>query len=603
MIDYKKDWFYCNPPMTIPTIFEEEISYLKRQDYLYHKINEICEYLKHCQDKPTPVIPPTGKVEKNLVTDSYLSHYARKVEVGYYPQGMCIAKINEDDYVVQCFIKADNSAQIIDIIGVSDGNVRAREEFTTLGHANDICTDGSYLYVATGGGNSTVYSIVKIDFNLNIVETFSYSKNINPYAIGYNKGLFYILGANSQVFVTKNLENISESYTLPLRKNAIGQSVCVDDNYVFVPRGNWYSNYSANQSCLNIVDVFTHKIELVKTIYLHTGAEVEGFDFLEDGTVLFAQNTISSAVYDKGLIYEGLYDGPNDNSRYLFPFVVRQWSVNYYVDETYSGFIQDGSEQYPFTSIWQPLVNEFANINTFIITLKSDISPGTITFARLPLCRLRINGNNHIINGSIIVNNGSGIHLNQVTINPTESYAMDINFALSCYFSNVTFNVQNSNGVRCQGTAVQFENCIFNNPNNTVNLYAIGGSLRLLTGFTENSGYSLFPTNVYFDGPVARGNNSLNTVGASEFSAQNKCIVYYNDNVNKMLYPGFYKNFSSEGLPAGHTWTSLEVKRLNETYEQQILISTDNYVYSRLVTVNVGEAPTAYSDWLEHVAT
>lgn len=602
MSDCKKDWFCCDPPMTIPTIFEEEISYLKRQDYLYHKINEICDYLKHCQDRQIPDIPPRVKV-KNLVTDSYLSHYARNIESGYFPQGMCIAQINGQDYVVQCFIKTDNSSQIIKIKRVSDGSAWGKETFTTLGHANDICTDGSYLYVATGGGGSTVYSIVKLNFNLEIVETYSYSKNINPYAIGYNKGLFYILGANSQVFVTKNLDKLSPAYSLPQRKGAVGQSICVDDNYIFVPRGNWFSNFGTAQSCVNVVDVFTHKMELVKTIYLHTGAEIEGFDFLQDGTALFAQNTISSVVYDKGLIYEGLYNGPNDNSRYLFPFVLNQWSVTVNVDETYTGFVQDGTVDHPFTSIYQALANEFGNINLYIINLLSDVSPGTVTFAKLPLCVVRITGNGHTFNGSVVALAMASVQLNNIVMNPTGNYVFDSQYSLPCYFSNVTFNILNSKGVRCQNANVQFENCTFVNPANTINLYVTGGSLRLLSGFKENNGYDIFTTVLNIDGPSLRDENHLNGFGCGEGTADNIQVIYFVENVNNILYPGLYKNFLQDGLPTGHNWFSLQVKRLNGFYEQQIIISTDNYIYSRLVTVQPGEAPTAYSDWVEHVLT
>lgn len=586
----------------LPLVYDNSLSYYEVLCKLKAKINEIIEWINNHSDGDTFVTKADGT---DLVNETYVDVYGRNYYNGYSGQGMCIISINGYDYVVQCMIK-DNSNQHIIIRNFETGEIWVEKDFTELGHANSVCTDGECIYVATSGGGSTVYNVVKLDYELNVLSTYSLGENISPYGIAYNKGKFYILGANNACWVTKDFINFDDTLFVPKRENVIAQGFVADDNYLYIPRGNWYSNFNQNKSCVNLIDVCDHDMNFIKTIYVMCYTEIEEFEFLKDGSVLFASNTASSAVYLRGNIYPTTVNIKSDNNRYTNGYVTNQFTVQYYVDENTTNFRQDGSLEYPLSSIYM-----ISNCASFYVTgleiiMLSDITAPNLGYSGSLINVLKIVGNGHTLKTNLSIRNGVMINLDNVVIKNNGTYAIDALFAKSCYINNCTVDLtNNTGGIRMQGTLLQTENIKFINCGNKVVMYCInGGGVRVFKGLTDDGGYYNITNNFYTTNDDCTPHlNHLFKVGCGN-SVLRLCDGLMNlDNtkwtsIDEICVPAVYNVTGFGGMPNDYDGHTLEITRLsNNGLIAKLYDTTLNGYYMRVIRVAESEIPTAFGEW------
>lgn len=590
---------------TLPTAYSNSLSYYEEICKLHDKINEIIEYLeKHdCNCKPSVV------TNTSLPDEVRVEVYARTAYNDYYAQGMCIIKINGCDYIVQGMIK-DNSNQYICIKNAKNGEIYSEKNFTDLGHCNSICSDGCHIYVATGGGGSLVYDIIKLDFSLNVIASYTLGENINPYAITYNKGNFYIFGKNNLCWVTKDFINYNDILSVPNRKNVVYQGATSDNNYIFLIRGNWYSNFSQNNSCVNIVDVFDYNMKLVKTINIIAYTELEEFDFLCDGSIIISSSTIKSAVYLKGNIYSTTVNIKGDNNRYNNGMVLNSFNYDVYVDELTKNFKQDGTKEYPFSSFFMLINSQPFYISNISLHLLSDISL-TFTLHGRIMNYLRIYGDGHTITGNINVENSCRLYLNNVTIKGAneKKYCLDVNFGCNIYSINTTLDLSNSiGGIRLQGSVGQFENLTLKNCSKKLNIYSInGGGIRFLSGLTDDGGYYNLQSIAYGEpSSCTPSKNSLLSTGTEKHNIMvlNNLLNFSNkfeiSDINYLCVSGDFVVKGLDNMPSGYAGEFYKIRRVNDNVLKCTLSNNTNKYYVRYITVANGEKPTNISEWVEH---
>lgn len=597
-----KNW-WCQK--VLPLVYDDSLSYYEILCKLKAKINEIIEWINSHTNGDTFITKVDGT---DLVNETYVDVYGRTQYNNYSAQGMCIIDINGYEYIVQCMIK-DNSNQHIVIRNFETGEIWSQKDFTDLGHANSICSDGKYLYVATSGGEATVYNIVKLDYALNVLSTYTLGQNISPYGIAYNKGKFYILGANNTCWVTKDFINFDDTLFIPERENVIAQGLVADDNYLFVPRGNWWTNFSENNSCVNLVDVFTHDLIFVKSIYVIAFTELEEFDFLPNGSVLFVSNTIKSAVYLNANIYPSTINLRGDNNRYKNGLVTNSFNFPIYVDETTTKFRQDGTQEYPLSSFNMTANFAFFYARYIYIYLLSDITQTPdYSFLGNLTSRTRVFGNGHTMFTNIIVANGAKADFFDVTIKATSTISIDINFGCDSHFNNLTIDMSNSTtGIRMQGCSAQSEKLTFvNSSNDKINIYTnCNAQYRVLNGLTDDGGYYRFisPINTTFT-DLTINNNALK-LGSGDTVTNNfyQLINLPAISINDVVACGQYNITNCTDLPFVGAQVMIITRSSISSIKCVVIGGSPSTIAVRNVLVKEGGLPTKYDKWYVYTGT
>lgn len=488
-------------------------------------------------------------------TDVYVQTYARSMPPGatansssYAAQGFCLYEYNDITYTVQCFYNSGANTQYITIRNYETGDILASESFSSLGHCNSICTDGTYLYVATAGGTSDVYNIVKLDVTLAVIDTYSFSSNIAPYGIAYNDGVFYVLCASSTMRTTTQLGSWDNSFRIPVRENYTHQGLLADDKYLYMPRGNWYTNFSSYESAVNLVDIFSHEMEYVGTSYIYAMHEIEEFDFLPDGSAIFSLATSGSALYVLGALKPCCVNINGNNSRWPVTIPTSLTTQNIYVNEDYTGWLQDGSEEHPLGCIYNVIGAMYRDVASVQINLLSDLTiSSTMSFRGTAMPRLYINGNNNTWHNGLRLSNIKTVTLNEIkfTLDDSASYNLDVEGVGELYIDTCTFDLANcsTSGARIQHSMVQLESVTFTNSKDGIsNMYTCGGSVRVFNGLTDDGGVYAF-NSLLLIGQASdlTGNHLANGIYTGiNGSSVTTGVTYYSGDVDDLFLPGFY---------------------------------------------------------------
>lgn len=355
---------------------------IKAKDELYsdksHNPVTSTEYIKHGDKWLNEVID--GNISGEWIIESSHEPYAFDAECigsSFYPQGMCKCVYNNHECIAQAYITVDNSQQKIVIMDVYTGTKYKTKIFTMLGHANSLTWDGTNIYVATGGGDASVANIVKLDVDLNVVSTHP----IEVWAVAYANGKIFALGSSSSLLVidaTTMTVSGTISTNIGFRGYTVYQGLASDGNYLYVPNSMWYSaSTDKNKDRFGeFIDVYTFNGELVHTIKVNITFETEEIDFF-NGFVLAVANTGGTSNYMKVGIYaedEGKYRSYGYREYGLLGVSIANETFKAYVNENYTGWLMDGSQEHPYYNIWVASRYVPISVKTFKIELLSDIS-------------------------------------------------------------------------------------------------------------------------------------------------------------------------------------------------------------------------------------
>lgn len=317
-----------------------------------------------------------------------------------FAQGFCFGEDAGRPVVAQMFVDQDpldpddpNVQTLFTLTHMDDGS-RYVSYVDRLEHGNSLTYVpplGRYL-CATAGRNSDTGWLVEIDNTGH--EVYRHVLPEPVWAVAYNQDVIYCIGKNGTLFKLDLEFNVTESIPLDLQGEFTYQGMCADDLYLYLFNGN---TIPANNDMKNInrCSVFSHDGLPVKQVYMNYPLEIEEGDFY-NGQFYLSSNTTHCALICKADMYTKnrscSFGETYDN------IDLNQNAIEIHVDETYSDFLVDGSNDHPLSAITWLILWLRNSTDRMNIKIDSDITQtNTLSFRRCPNTIIDINGGGHLL--------------------------------------------------------------------------------------------------------------------------------------------------------------------------------------------------------------
>jgi hypothetical protein len=272
----------------------------------------------------------------------------------------------------------DNGANrgILIATNITTGSQIAVKTNQSIGHCNDItyCEKDGYFYIACGGGYNPLEKIVVIDINLNIIREIDMTNTdvADPFGIAYNynKDVFYIRGANYDLFeMDYNLDRIlKRKATVTQNVQSESQGLIFDGKNLSVITAitntiNPISNY-------NKLDVYSQDLEYICSQKIFELNEIgDGCYYNGELYLMKWFNHIPLFYKASQYINEKTYNKINEDIIMGNAFSNYGAFYNIYINKDYTGFFVDGTQNYPYNDILCALINiknMFSRVNIYI---------------------------------------------------------------------------------------------------------------------------------------------------------------------------------------------------------------------------------------------
>ena len=528
---------------------------------------------------------------------------------GWASQGMCVAKKNDVEYIVSCFIKDDDSQQVIKISNLATGAVVASKTFTNLGHANGCAYDAQkdLIYVTPGGDGTGKNYVVALNWDLTINNTHVIEGAI-PYGVAVVGKYIYVLSSGPVIMTFDKMFNKVSEVSVNGVTGAVSQTLAADENFFYIPYGHHSAVYDGEKIMFESIAVFRHDGSFYKLIFADTTFEIEAIAFCDDGILVSCASLRREIIFKSNIYYSNnVYHTDTDN--WINGIKFSNNVQHLYVKEDYNGFRMDGTEDYPLSDFRMIAGSTWKYATTLTVDCLSNISYHISV--KDSETNLIINGNNHNFAG-IYLGNNKNTQLNDMTIISANSTTTDSLLALvnskEVSLSNVKFNGSAKYCVDNSGCNVVMAGCRFDSNPTTAVLYGRrGGTFRLQTtsqATAVTKGSQFFSADNVFDStslvPCVIGGNSpatqANSMSLNGASHNGKSIFAFR---LKGTYnvPNTVNFADAPTLESGEAITGLTVCSLNNTYlKYTVSITSDNTNFTEKVAY-LNTSTGTHSGW------
>ncbi len=378
----------------------------------------------------------------------------------YVGQGGCLIS---NDLILRYAQDTENkNFGIVEVASLSTKAVSRRANNVKWGHANAICFDGKYLYVAPMSdytANVQVPWIYKV--NLENLETINqYNLPFNVYSVSYDKitKKYYCNGnvnGNHNVYEWNPETNEVEFvFTIPFQqgKKPRYQGVIVHDNIFYVPYfdPNFIQSYDIEGNLIMTT-------ALGETIGYMDAQEVETITIADDGTCYVLSNGyyhnctykyefVGAIRLKKG----NVYTIQDDIDAYAYPVK----SICNPALNPLTNFYADGSTDAPFSTIAEGLMHFCNNPFSNAINLMPGTFNESVRYAKAgPNLVMQSNDTNNrcTINGSIIMPFMCDASFSYINFKNTNDYVVRKFLDGTLYFRDCTFSTGTSNAIESHG--------------------------------------------------------------------------------------------------------------------------------------------------------
>lgn len=358
-----------------------------------------------------------------------------------YAQGFCIGDDGGRPVVAQMFIDDPNGLNphtLFTLTHMDDGS-KYVEYVDTLEHGNSLTyvPQLDHYICATAGDPGDQGALVEIGKDGHRIYTHYMPEPC--WAVANNGDCIYAMGGTNLYTLDMNF-NILSVVDLPLENGVFTyQGMTADDLYIYLFNGNTIPTGTAEKN-INRCSVFSHDGLPVKQVYMNFPLEIEEGDFL-DGQLYISSNTTHCALICKADMYTKnrncsfgeTYDNIDFN----------QNAIEIHVDETYKGFLVDGSNDHPLSAITWLITWLRNSTDRMNIKIDSDITQvPTLSFRRCPNAIFDIDGGGNKLPNLLF--DGGTLYLNNALL-PGIQAAMTIQFfGKRLVLNNVTFGESGS---------------------------------------------------------------------------------------------------------------------------------------------------------------
>lgn len=522
--------------------------------------NEVNNYFDSLKESGEIEAILTAAAQHTLADTSYFEPFAqvlptttREFHSGRYAEGFAIGEDNIGRPVcLSCFTDAtETGTNNVFSLDYMDTGVNISKNTVPSGHCNSATfnkTTGTF-FIATGGGNSTGYEI--IEYGLDGIVKSRHNLETMTWCISWNRNKFYMV-SGGRLLVTDNEFRTLQNLEISLSSDYTYQGMEADDNYLYFPNGNGRL-YKANTKNVNRISVYTHSGTLVKNIECMNWNEIEELAFYKDECFMNCNTQESSFIFKCNI---RATETPYPCGHAYIPSLNLN-TQTIYVNETYTGFFIDGSEEHPISSLywWYMIVEPGSSrVN---VALLSDCPEHVFAFWNNCPYEVTLYGNGHKI-ARVNWTGSNYLGLTGVTLIGTEN-------AVSCHVtatrficSELVFGEENSTIhpsrlLEIIGAPMEIISMTINH-HSDITWYLIGsGYIRGITvNIDEMDG--IFLGGVFdVDGtfPIDKLQNS------SVYGMSYKVVIYLNHDINvrNLFFPCQFNVpqgvHTISGLPAG----------------------------------------------------
>ena len=365
------DWFLDEFKKVVDKVLDLEAAFNTLKEYIDEYFNnldlqqQVNNYFQSIIDSGEFFTLLKKYYGSDLVNESNYRPYAqvlpeltRTFSNGYSTQGFAIGEYNGNPVMMNCFINTDRTQNEVVFTRFDEGNEAEITRFTipNSGHMNSACynPDNEQWYIACAGGSDSSYEIIEVDGSLNGTY-FAYSmhnsaqSNIEPWAISYNQGIYYVLSNGGYLLKYQRLDlDPVEEIPIDFIPGVVYQGIYVDDLFMYLPCGNTIVTAADQFNNVNYIDVKYHDGTRCKTIDVTFPLEMEEIA-VYDGVCYMSSNTQNAALISK----MDLFLNNNWNSLKLADISGSLYhEFNIFINETYTGFLMDGlTEATPLSSL------------------------------------------------------------------------------------------------------------------------------------------------------------------------------------------------------------------------------------------------------------
>lgn len=319
----------------IPLIYDDSLSYYEILCKVRFKINEIIDRLNTLEDLSENVKDEVEEILNEWLEDGTLADiidealkyreqnitmiYPEYVSTFSYPCGVYEQESSYDVVQSFCFITNtdcvavrskrypgdnENDGKVFKF-SVTDGLATTYDYTYDIGHANDICFDGQYVYIAfmTEHTTETIDSnkVCVLDTNLNFIKYINVPGITKIVGMDYNDSekLFYLYN-NDTIYIYEDLESSPTSY--------------------FQLNFSYYRNYYNLSGRFSVNTISCLK----NTLLINTAYPSISFEFDYDGNIVTIRNY--AEYYNNGfntLELEKVAFNKYDGYFYMFSYAVQ----------------------------------------------------------------------------------------------------------------------------------------------------------------------------------------------------------------------------------------------------------------------------------------
>ncbi|MGC6767235.1 phage baseplate upper protein [Enterococcus sp. LJL51] len=448
------------------------------------------------------------------------------------PQGFCSTEnsfliVYNDHYTDG---RTESEMCLLQEISFENGEI-LREKEIELGHGNGLTyrEDTNEVLCVAGFmlGNENKEVIV-IDYDtLTIKKTYPTSLNLT--AISYDKSSKRLWAKSNKTICELNLNDYSILKRFEIETDSIGQDICAQNNYIYLPL--------SNPESMMVVDDMGNLIQNYK-VPRYSG----------DNTYI---NELEGVAHVKGnqfaLIsfnFSSLSKKSSDINIFLFDVISSQQilrrtfsnypnaRIDYHVDCNYTGFDSDGTKEKPYKNLNQ-CFNACANA-AYMYTIY--MAEGEYPFAELSMVQtlIEIQGNGATIHG-LAFNRVSKLSLNNLILtNKESSHALTLDNISTAKLIGIESKMKV--GTKCFrffDSSVSMEKCTILGDGVTssnTQIYEVGSTVNTDTAFSISNRSSLNFSHTSLQDKIVVGN------GVAKLATYPPTVVFNRSDANKKFF-------------------------------------------------------------------
>lgn len=427
------------------------------------QLNDILEQIAQIEEEVNTLKEYTA--EKDLSESLWMQSHMFVSEAGTQPQGSCIVRINNVDYLFALFYAGSDSNDIIRKIRISDGVVTNSLTGYNFGHGNTLTYNEHDKRIYVTSVNTTTVKVIDAE-TMDYIGYVEFGHNVNM--CSWYNGKFYCATpiANHHIYVYDegDLINPIDDFDVEIG-DSLWNGMFVDEKYIYI---SVLRNTSTGKGIDGVAVYFKNGV-LKGVVESLSAFEIEDIAGMVDGKFYITAYSGGGMAGFFGKVFDDNITYNRAERTKVRRIKTASENFTYYLDKTYTGNLSDGSQSHPFKAVAQMIhFSYLVQPTDLTIYVIGDWSESTLRFEMLAqIKQFNIRGTGTI--GGLVCFGAGNVMVQDITISNDNDTSQWQGMANIYYgrstFTNVTFSGEGTNyAIYVNNSDITLEGCTFNSP-------------------------------------------------------------------------------------------------------------------------------------------